>query len=322
MSSPSGEAKRPASKGAGVYVLGGLALATVIGAGIFWFVTEPHPVSDERLAAIEAADADAARGESLFWAGGCASCHAADGAEGEDRLVLSGGHRLTSDFGTFVVPNISTDAKAGMGGWDLKSFANAMLAGIGPDGSHLYPSFPYGSYIRMSDQDVADLYAFMQTLPASDEINAPHELNFPFSIRRLVGGWKFLFLNNDPRVELANADDQLSRGQYLVEGPGHCGECHTPRNLLGGLKAAEWLAGAPNPEGEGIVPNITPGGPDISAWSASDIAYYLESGFTPDFDSVGGSMVDVQKNMAELEAADREAIAAYLKAVPSHPNGY
>ena len=321
MISSSDDTKRPASKGAGVYILGGLVLAAIIGAGVFWFVTEPHPVGEERLASIEGVEADAARGEKVFWAGGCVSCHAADGAEGKDRLVLSGGHRLTSDFGTFVVPNISSDPDAGISSWDIAAFSNAMLAGISPDGSHLYPSFPYGSYIRMSDQDVADLYAFMKTLPASDKTNAPHELKFPFSIRRLVGGWKFLFLNDDPRVQIANADDQVSRGQYLVEGPGHCGECHTPRALLGGLKTDEWLAGAPNPEGKGVVPNITPGGPDISGWSASDIAYYLESGFTPDFDSVGGSMVDVQKNMAELEPSDREAIAAYLKAIPAHSNG-
>ncbi|MDZ7601892.1 MAG: cytochrome c, partial [Hoeflea sp.] len=109
---------------------------------------------------------------------------------------------------------------------------------------------------------------------------------------------------------------------YLVEGPGHCGECHTPRNLVGGFVGDSWLAGAQNPEGEGVIPNLTPGGKSISGWSASDIAYYLESGFTPDFDSVGGSMVAVQKNMAELTSADREAIAAYLKALPERANGW
>lgn len=322
MTSPGDEKSAPASKGAGAYVLGGIAAAALVGAGIFWYVTAPRPLSAERIAAIDAVEADATRGETIFWAGGCASCHAADGAQGEARKVLSGGHRLTSDFGTFVVPNISPDPNAGIGDWSLGDFANAMLAGVSPSGGHFYPSFPYGSYVRMTDRDVADLFAYLGTLPASDQTNAAHELTFPFSTRRLVGGWKFLFFNDGPRVELASADDQLVRGQYLVEGPGHCGECHTPRNFLGGFRGGEWLAGAPNPEGEGVVPNITPGGPDISGWSASDIAYYLESGFTPDFDSVGGSMVEVQKNMAELEASDREAIAAYLKAVPSRPNGY
>ena len=104
---------------------------------------------------------------------------------------------------------------------------------------------------------------------------------------------------------------------HLVEGAGHCGECHTPRDRFGGLIRERWLAGAPNPEGKGRIPNITPGGKNISEWSAADIAYYLESGFTPDFDTVGGSMVAVQENMAMLSAEDRTAIAAYLQALPA-----
>ncbi|MBW3098625.1 cytochrome c [Pseudohoeflea coraliihabitans] len=301
-----------------VRLLGGLAVAALIaGLGVFWAVTAPRAVSAERLAAIEAIEADPARGERVFWAGGCASCHAEKEASGDDRKRLSGGLRLTSDFGTFVVPNISPHPDAGIGQWTLDQFSNAMLAGIAPGGSHLYPSFPYASYVRMSDQDIADLFAHIKTLPASDATHPDHELKFPFSWRRLLGGWKFLFFDDAPRTELADGDAQLQRGQYLVEGPGHCGECHTPRNLLGGLKTDQWLAGAPNPEGEGRVPNITPGSPSLKSWSAADIAYYLESGFTPDFDSVGGSMVAVQKNMAELPSADREAIAAYLKTVPA-----
>src|SRR5690606_35797779 len=119
------------------------------------------------------------------------------------------------------------------------------------------------------------------------------------------------------RVQLASADDSVKRGQYLVEGPGHCGECHTPRDILGGLKTDQWLAGGPNPEGEGRVPDITPREGGFGSWSAGDIASYLETGFTPDFDSVGGSMVAVQKNMAALSKEDRDAIAAYLKAIPA-----
>ena len=112
-----------------------------------------------------------------------------------------------------------------------------------------------------------------------------------------------------------SGDPLLLRGRYLVEGPGHCGECHTPRDWTGGLKLERWLAGAPDLEGDGKVPNITPGG--LQGWSQEDIAYYLQSGFTPDFDTVGGSMVKVQKNMAKLPAEDLDAIAAYLKAIPA-----
>lgn len=300
----------------------GVGLAAVAGAGIAWWLTAPKPVSAERLETIAAIEGDAAAGETIFWAGGCASCHAAPGAEDYARLVLSGGVRLTSDFGTFIAPNISPDPDAGIGSWSMSDFANAMLAGVSPDGSHYYPAFPYSSYVRMTDSDIADLFAFMKTLPESDVASMPHEVGFPFNIRRSLGGWKLLFFTDQPRVTLASEDPQLERGQYLVEGPGHCGECHTPRNLIGGFVANAWLSGAKNPEGEGVIPNLTPGGKSIGGWSASDIAYYLESGFTPDFDSVGGSMVDVQKNMANLKSGDRDAIAAYLKALPERGNGW
>ena len=169
----------------------------------------------------------------------------------------------------------------------------------------------------MTPKDINDLYGFMKTLPASDAVAPAHELGFPFNQRIVLGGWKFLYFTDAPRVELADASEMVKRGQYLVEGPGHCGECHTPRNALGGFETGRWLAGGPNPEGEGTIPNITPGSKTMGSWGESDIVTYLETGFTPDYDSVGGSMVEVQKNIAELPAADREAIAAYLKAIPS-----
>lgn len=292
------------------------ALAAIAGGLAFWFLTTPRTLPPQALAAFP--DGDAARGELVFWAGGCASCHAADDASGDDLLRLGGGHVLASDFGDFVVPNISTDAEHGIGDWTRDDFANAMMRGVSPDGEHFYPSFPYSSYARMNDQDVADLWAFMQTVPAVSDDPGPHKLGFPFNIRRGVGLWKLLYAGEGPVAPIDESDPQLVRGRYLVEGPGHCGECHTPRDLAGGLKKDLWLAGAPNPEGRGRIPNITPGG-SIADWSAGDIAYYLESGFTPDFNSVGGSMAEVQANMAKLPAEDRDAIAAYLKAIPAHP---
>jgi mono/diheme cytochrome c family protein len=303
-------------------LVSGIAVLAVAGAAAAYVLSAPKPLDDERLAAIGGLEANAAAGETLFWAGGCASCHAAPGAKGDAKLVLSGGVRLKSDFGTFIGPNISPDPEAGIGQWPVEDFANAMLAGVSPDGGHYYPAFPYGSYTRMSDQDIADLFAFLKTLPASDIASLPHEIGFPFNMRILLGGWKLLFFTDAPRVTLASSTAELARGQYLVEGPGHCGECHTPRNMIGGFMPGEWLAGARNPEGEGVIPNITPGGKPVGDWSASDIAYYLESGFTPDFDSAGGSMVAVQENMAKLEGSDRDAIAAYLKALPVKPNGW
>lgn len=299
-------------------------LCAVAGAGIFWFLTEPVHVDRTELAKLNPGDVK--KGEQVFYAGGCASCHAAPGTSGDAKLVLSGGHELKTDFGTFIAPNISPST-AGLKDWTLPEFADAMLEGVGRNGEHLYPSFPYTSYTRMNLQDVADLYAFMQTLPVSDEASKPHQLSFPFNIRRGLGLWKMLYLDDAPIVALANPDTQLKRGQYLVEAMGHCGECHTPRGTFGGLDKSQWLAGAVSAEVDGqgkrgIVPNITSGEGGISGWSAGDIAYGLESGFTPDFDSMGGAMTDVIANTSRLTASDREAIAAYLKAIPAHNNGY
>lgn len=295
--------------------LGTLAALGVVGFGAFLLITAP----DHQDAAVWAnlGEPDLAHGREVFFAGGCTSCHAPAGATGDARLILSGGAPLKSDFGTFHAPNISSHPEAGIGAWTLAEFGDAMTRGVGREGEHLYPSFPYGSYVRMTPEDINDLYGFMKTLPASDAVAPPHELGFPFNQRLVLGGWKFLFFSDAPRVELADASDMVKRGQYLVEGPGHCGECHTPRNALGGFLSEQWLAGGPNPEGEGSIPNITPGSKSMGSWSEGDIVTYLESGFTPDYDSVGGSMVEVQKNMAELTAADREAIAAYLKAIPA-----
>jgi mono/diheme cytochrome c family protein len=191
-----------------------------------------------------------------------------------------------------------------------------MLRGVSPEGKHYYPAFPYPSYARMRLEDISDLWSFWQTLPAVAGRAAPHELGFPYSFRRGIGLWKRLYLDDAPVLDLASDDPLLRRGQYLVEGPGHCGECHTPRNAIGGPDLDRWLAGGPDPEGEGRIPNITPGEGGIGSWSTGDLAYYFETGFTPDFDSVGGAMAEVQRNLAELSEEDREAIAAYLKAIP------
>jgi len=290
-----------------------LALA-IVAAAVFYFLTAPERLSDAQIALLP--EGRAAEGEMVFWAGGCGSCHAAPGAKGDDKLLLGGGLELKTPFGTFVAPNISSDETNGIGGWSVVEFANAMLKGVAPDGRHYYPAFPYASYARMNYQDIADLFTFMKTLPAIEAKAPDHQLGFPFNIRRGLGLWKHLNVSPNPVIQTQLANQQVRRGQYLVEGPAHCGECHTPRDPMGGLDLAKWLGGAPAATGEGFVPNLTDGAKGLGAWSVEDIAYYLESGFTPEYDSVGGEMVSVQENMARLTAEDRTAIAAYLKAVP------
>jgi len=296
-------------------------IAAILGAGLLaiaglgWWLSAPQPLPADRIAT---GPGDAGRGARIFWAGGCASCHAAKGAKGDDRLKLGGGAPLQAALGTFQAPNISPGPD-GIGGWSMADFANAMQRGISPDGRHYYPAFPYASYARMQPADIADLWAYLRTLPAVAGQPAEGQIGFPWNIRRGIGLWKRAFLHDGPVVALpADASPAARAGQYLVEGPGHCGECHTPRTLkgLGGLDHGRWLAGAPAAEGDGKVPGIAPG---RLKWTAGEIADYLETGFTPDYDSVGGTMVAVQANMAMLSDSDRAAIAAYLKAVPAQP---
>lgn len=287
-----------------------LVVLGLVSAGGLYLLARPNPLS---AAAVETLTGDAAKGEQVFWAAGCASCHMADKAEGEAQLVLSGGQRFPSDFGTFVAPNISQDPEHGIGNWSLIDLANAVTRGVSPQGEHYYPAFPYASYAKMELQDIADLHAFLRTLPADPTPSQPHELGFPFSLRDSIGVWKILFLSDDWALP-GNLTPTAARGRYIAEALAHCGECHTPRNALGGIDTARWLGGAPNPSGEGRIPNITPG---KLGWTAGDIVQYLTTGFTPEYDSVGGHMAHVVENMARLPEADRQAVAEYLLAVPN-----
>lgn len=294
----------------------GVAVLAIALAALAWFLTTPEPLQAAQLPAHQP---DPVNGERMFHAGGCSSCHAAPGAKGDDKLKLAGGLELKTDFGTFRVPNISPDAASGIGGWQTAEFVNAVMRGVSPGGAHYYPAFPYASYAKMRVEDVIDLKAYLDTLPPVSSEVAGHELAFPYNVRRGVGVWKRLYLSSEPVIALAGASDLIRRGQYLVEGPGHCGECHTSRDSMGGLRTDRWLAGAPNPEGRGTIPNITPHEEGLR-WSQSEIADALKTGFTPEFDTFGGPMAAVQQDLAHLPDADLQAIAAYLKAVPPRPD--
>ena len=282
----------------------------LVAAGGLYVLARPKPLPESAVAGLTG---DPAKGELVFWAAGCASCHMAPEAKGEAELVLSGGQRFPSAFGTFIAPNISQDPEHGIGKWSLLDLANAITRGVSPKGEHYYPALPYTSYAKMEMQDVADLYAFMKTLPADPTPSQPHELAFPFSMRETLGLWKLLFLSKD-WVLPGNLTPTAARGRYIAEALAHCGECHTPRNMLGGLDTSRWLGGAPNPSGDGKVPNITP---DKLKWAAADIVQYLTTGFTPEFDVVGGHMAHVVENMGRLPESDRLAVAEYILAVPS-----
>lgn len=275
---------------------------------LYWRLTAPVALA---LPAASRAP-DVANGQQVFNAGGCSSCHAVPNQP--DRLRLGGGLPIGSPFGTFYAPNISPDAGDGIGRWSEADFVNAVMKGVSPDGAHYFPAFPYTSYRRAKVDDVRDLFAYLKTLPAVSGRARDHDVPFPFNIRRNVGIWKRLFMDGGPLVPDPARTPQWNRGAYLVNGLGHCAECHSPRNVLGGIIAAQRFAGGPNPAGEGWVPNITQKG--IGAWSEKEIADFLETGEMPEGDSASGAMRPVIKNLAQLTAEDRAAMATYLKSLP------
>jgi mono/diheme cytochrome c family protein len=296
-----------------LFALGGcVALAGGVGT---WVISAPRPAFSQTDAAMLESGGDAERGRVVFAAGDCASCHASPGQP--DRLRLGGGLALASPFGTFRVPNISPDPVDGIGKWRTIDLANALLSGVSPDRAHYYPVLPYPSYVHMDVADVRDLMAYLRTLPKVSGRAPPHELSLPFRIRRLVGVWKFLFLDRGTLPRQAVGDADWQRGRYLVEAVGHCGECHSTRNLMGAIKPEARLAGGPDPEGTGFVPNITPA--RLGGWSEAEIVELLTTGVTPDHNRIGSTMRDVVTNTAMLPDSDRRAIAVYLKSLPPRP---
>jgi mono/diheme cytochrome c family protein len=285
------------------------ALAAAAGASAFWFLTIPETIPASALAPHAP---DLANGRTMFVIGGCTSCHAVPKQNDETRL--GGGLALNSPFGVFYAPNISSDAKDGIGGWSEAQFVTAMVKGTSPTGEHLYPALPYTSYQRMRLDDLRDLFAYLKTLPAVAGKVRNHVLPFPFDIRRTLGLWKLLFLDGKKFTPDPTQSAQWNRGAYLVNGPGHCAECHSPRNLLGAIIADKRFTGGQDPTGQGGVPNITQG--KLHDWKVEDFAEVLETGMTPDSDRVGGLMVEVVRNTSQLSPAEREAIAVYVKSLP------
>ena len=286
--------------------------SVVVGAlafGAFWWLTIPAVVSPVLLPFYTP---NLANGLTTFNAGGCSSCHAVPGQP--DRLKLGGGLAIPSPFGTFYAPNISPDPADGIGRWSEADFVTALVKGTSPSGAHYFPAFPYPSYRHAKLEDARDLFAYLKTLAAVSGKVRDHDVPFPFNIRRNIGIWKWLFVDGKPFVPDTTHSARWNRGAYLVNGLGHCAECHSPRNFLGGIIAAQRFAGGPNPEGEGWVPNITQRG--LGEWSVNDFAYFLETGDLPDGDNAGGSMARVIRNTSQLPAEDRAAIAEYLKSLP------
>jgi mono/diheme cytochrome c family protein len=259
------------------------------------------------------AQGDAKRGAYLAKAAGCEGCHT---EKKEGATPYAGGRELKTPFGIFYGPNITPHPDAGIGRWREEDFRRALRDGVRPDGAHYFPAFPYPSFTQITDADTRDLWAFFRALPPNARKNQPHELRAPYGWRFMVGPWKWLHFTPGPFAPDVARSAQFNRGAYLVEALGHCGECHTPRNFLGGTKRDRLLAGtASGPEGKSV-PNLTPA--KLKKWDDRDLRDFLQSGLTPDGDVAAEAMGEVVRNTtSQLSAEDLAAMIAYLRSLPA-----
>ena len=261
------------------------------------------------------AQGDAKRGEYLAKAGGCIGCHT---EEKKDAVPFAGGRALKSPFGTFYGPNITPHPEAGIGRWTEADFVRAIRLGERPDGKNYFPAFPYPSFTKIVDRDLRDLWAYLRTLAPSPRANQEHEMRFPFGWRFLVTFWKWFFFTPGPFTNLPGLSDIANRGAYLVQALGHCGECHTPRNFLGGPKTSRFLAGGKGPDGKDVA-NLTP--TLLKKWSDKELEDILTTGIDPEGDVVAEAMGEVVRNTtSQLTPADLNALIAFLRTLPPIPS--
>jgi len=255
------------------------------------------------------------RGEYLFRAAGCAVCHTDTDHKG---APLAGGRALKTAFGTFYTPNITPDRETGIGDWSEAEFDRALRRGIDDEGEYLYPAFPYTSYTHLTDADVHAIRTYLYSRKPVHQENREHELKWYVRYRPLIRLWQALYLQPGPLPPRPDKSAEWNRGAYLVTAVGHCGECHTPRNFLGGLEESKRFSGNPDGVDGADVPNITPDKKSgIGAWNEGDITTYLDTGMTPDGDFAGDIMADViDDSTSRLTRNDRKAIAVYLMSLP------
>ncbi|MBN3722672.1 c-type cytochrome [Burkholderia sp. Ac-20379] len=270
--------------------------------------TAPAPASDANLAAIR-------HGEYIARAADCVACH----TDPEHNRPFAGGYPLQTPFGKLLASNITSDPKTGIGGWTEAEFTRAVREGRGRHGEYLYPAMPYTDYVKISDADMHDLWAYIRTVPPVDHAVESNQLPFPFNIRLLMFGWNLLFFDRTPFTAPAGASAQLARGAYLVQGAGHCEACHTLRNAFGGPKGGAFLNGgdlagwhAPD-----LTSNRYTG---IGAWSDQDIADYLKTGGNHAAIASGPMAEAVTNSTQYLTDGDLKSIAVYLKSLPASPN--
>lgn len=258
-------------------------------------------------------------GEYIFRASGCYGCHTDEKNNG---ARLAGGPALKTDFGIFYAPNITPDLDTGIGKWSEQDFFRAMRKGRSPAGDNYYPSFPYPAYTKLTDNDLRALWEYLRAQPAVRRANQAHDLKFFARARTFVGSWKALYFTPGTVPPNPAKSAAWNRGAYLAEAAAHCGECHTPRGALGGIKTDMQYAGTRDGPDDSVIPNITPDKKTgIGKWNRGELVTYLESGLKPDGDSAGDLMAEVIDNgLRYLKKDDLGALAEYVSSLPPLEN--
>jgi mono/diheme cytochrome c family protein len=290
------------------------ALALLIAASgllVFGMATRTHPLSATD---IPVHTANIENGKLLYNAGGCISCHA-PGPDLKDVAadVPAGGKPMKTPIGTLYPPNLTPDPETGLGNWTETDFVNAMQKGISPDGQHLIPAFPYTSYAHMKITDVLDIKAYLATLAPVKNQAKPHEIVLATITRRGIGLWKHIGFDETPWAPDPSQSESWNRGSYLVNGPGHCNECHTPRTVFMASDDSRKFMGGPHPEGKGKVPSLRSLIERGRYKDQADLVLAFQNGEELGYGHMGsGGMGDVQSNLAKLPDADVKAIAEYV----------
>lgn len=283
----------------------------LLGGAVLWFLSAPRPLGAD---AVPQHQANSANGALLYTIGGCINCHKPDPANASaDSALPSGGAPLKTPIGIFYPPNLTPDPDTGLGKWTDLDFINALQRGISHSGAHDIPAFPYTSYAAMRTEDVLDIRSYLMTLTPVKTDNKPADIPFPFFLRRGIGLWKYLGLSTAKWQPDTAQTASWNRGSYLANGPGHCGECHTPRTLFMARDDTRAFAGGPHPEGDGKVPSLRGLVERGRYKDAKDLVSAMQFGETFGYDKLSsGGMGAVQTNLSKLPEADVQAIAEYL----------
>jgi mono/diheme cytochrome c family protein len=291
--------------------LTGLSLLAGAGLIVFFILTMPWPISQadipEHVANIE-------NGKLIYNIGGCISCHApGPDVKNVAADVPAGGKPLLTPIGTLYPPNLTPDLSTGIGYWTDADLVNAMQKGLSANDQHLIPAFPYTSYTHMKIEDILDLKAYLNTLPRVKNPRKPTGIYFLSVVRRGLGLWQWVGLDQTKWQEDPKQSASWNRGSYLVNGPGHCGECHTPRTLFLASDTSNLFAGGPHPDGKGKVPSLRGLIERGRYKDVKDLVLAFQNGELLGYDKMSsGGMGEVQRNIAKLPEADVAAIAEYV----------